>query len=94
VVIQDDLLNHSRIETVVVCALSSNPRRVQEPGNLQLHQGEGELEKPSVVLVSQLACVLKSQLGDYIGRLSPERVMQILSGLRLQQEAGRRPGLP
>lgn len=90
VVIQDDLLNHSRIESVVVCGLTSNPRRIQEPGNLQLQPGEGNLEKPSIVLVSQLDTVPKSQLSAWIGRLSPERVQQILAGLRLQQQASRK----
>ena len=91
VVIQDDLLNHSRIESVVVCGLTSNPKRIQEPGNLQLQPGEGNLEKPSIVVVSQLDVVPKSQLGAFIGRLSPQRVQQILAGLRLQQQASRQP---
>ena len=85
VVLQDDLFNRSRIETVIVCALSSNLKRANEPGNLLLEAGEGKLEKQSVVIVSQLASVRKDQLGSYIGRLSHERVEQILAGIRFQQ---------
>lgn len=87
VVIQDDLFNRSRLETVVLCALTSNRKRAQEPGNVLLEAGEGGLAKPSVVVVSQLETLSKSQLGAYIGRLSPERVAQILAGLRFQQRS-------
>ena len=34
VVIQNNLFNQSRINTVVVCALSSNLKRVNAPGNV------------------------------------------------------------
>ncbi len=36
VVISEDVFNHSRIRTVVVCALTSNPKRANEPGNVLL----------------------------------------------------------
>ena len=32
VVVQDDVFNHSRITSVVVCALTSNLNRANEPG--------------------------------------------------------------
>jgi len=86
-VVQDDLFNHSRIGTVVVCALSSNIRRATEPGNVLLDQGEGGLEKRSVVIASQISSIYKSRLGERIGRLSDERVGQVLSGLRFLQTA-------
>jgi mRNA interferase MazF len=85
VVIQADVLNHSRIATVVVCALSSQHKRLNEPGNFLLAAGEAHLPQASVVVVSQLSTVAKSELGEYIGRLSPERVAQILEGIRFQQ---------
>lgn len=85
VVVQDDLFNHSRIHTVVVCALTSNLHRANEPGNVLLDVGEGNLPKQSVVVVSQISSVEKARLGERIGALSDERVEQILSGLRFQQ---------
>lgn len=85
VVVQDDVFNRSRIETVVVCALTSNLTRANEPGNVRLEPGEGELARPSVVVVSQVSSVCKTRLGDYIGALSDSRVEQILAGLRFQQ---------
>lgn len=87
VVVQDDLFNHSRISTVVVCALSSNLTRASEPGNVLLEPGEGGLSRQSVVIVSQIASVEKCRLGEYIGTLTTERVDQVLAGLRFQQRS-------
>ena len=87
VVVQDDVFNHSRIETVVVCALSSQLQRASEPGNLLLELGEGNLPQQSVVVVSQICSVAKAHLGERIGSLSAQRVEQILAGLRFQQRS-------
>jgi mRNA interferase MazF len=87
VVVQDDLFNRSRISTVVVCALTTNLKRAQEPGNVLLEPGEANLARQSVVVVSQVSSVQKSHLGEYIGTLSTERVEQILAGMRFQQAA-------
>ncbi len=48
--------------------------------------GEAELAEESVVNVSQVFTVDKALLTDKIGRLSRERVRQILAGLRLVTE--------
>ena len=85
VVIQDDVFNRSRIDTVIVCALTSNLNRSNEPGNVLLDSGEGNLPKQSVLIVSQVSSVNKTQLGEYIGTLSDRRVEQILDGMRFQQ---------
>ena len=85
VVVQDDVFNHSRITTVVVCALTTNLHRASEPGNVVLDPGEGDLPQQSVVVVSQISSVDKVRLGARIGSLSAARVEQILDGLRFQQ---------
>jgi mRNA interferase MazF len=85
VVVQDDVFNHSRITTVVVCALTSNLRRANEPGNVLLDLGEADLPAQSVVVVSQISSVDKARLGERVGSLSAARVEQILAGLRFQQ---------
>lgn len=85
VVVQDDVFNHSRVHTVVVCALTSNLKRATEPGNVLLDPGEGQLERQSVVVVSQVSSLDKARLGARIGALSEARVEQILAGLRFQQ---------
>jgi mRNA interferase MazF len=87
VVVQDDVFNRSRIHSVVVCALTTNLKRANEPGNVLLDPGEGNLAKQSVVVVSQVSAVEKSQLGAHIGRLDDQRVEQVLAGMRFQQAA-------
>jgi mRNA interferase MazF len=85
VVIQDNVLNHSRITSVVVCALTTNIKRAKAPGNVLLEAGEANLPRQSVVVVSQISTVEKTQLGEYIGSLDERRVDQILAGIRFLQ---------
>jgi mRNA interferase MazF len=85
VVIQDNIMNRSRIHTVVVCALTTNLKRAKAPGNVLLERGEANLPRQSVVVVSQVSTVNKTQLGEYIGPLTEERVNQILAGMQFLQ---------
>ena len=92
VVVQEDVFNHSRIGTVIVCALSSNLHKASEPGNVLLDPGEGNLERQSAVIASQVSCLYKTHLGDYIGSLSQARIDQVVAGLRFVQGAFHRRG--
>ena len=85
VVIQDNLLNHSRIHYVVVCALTTNLKQANAPGNVLLEVDEANLPKQSAVVVSKVSAVHKSQLGDYISSLSERRIKQILAGMQFLQ---------
>jgi mRNA interferase MazF len=88
VIIQENLFNHSRIHTVVACALTSNIRRVSNtPGNVLLDAGEANLPKQSVVEVSKVSTVDKAHLGEYIGSLTEQRVHEILAGIRFLQNS-------
>jgi mRNA interferase MazF len=86
VVIQNNLFNQSRINTVVVASLTSNLKRAKAPGNVLLNKGEANLERQSVVNISQIFTVNKSDLGEKIGSLGGARMGEILSGLRLLTE--------
>jgi len=86
VVIQNDAFNQSQIRTIVVCALTSNLKRASAPGNVLLEPKEANLPKQSVVNISQVFTVDRSQLAEKIGTLSPRRVRQILDGLQLLLE--------
>jgi mRNA interferase MazF len=83
VVIQNDLFNQSRINTVAVCALTTNLKRAKAPGNVLLEEGEANLSRQSVVNVAQIFTVSKGDLVERIGTLPRERVLQILEGVRL-----------
>jgi len=91
VVIQNNMFNHSNVNTVIVCGLTTNLKRATVPGNLLLEPSEAGLPKQSVVIVSQVFTVDKSHLRDYIGTLSKRRVRQILDGLRLITEPREAP---
>jgi mRNA interferase MazF len=86
VVIQNNLFNKSRINTVVVCALTSNLKRAKAPGNVLLPPGEANLPKQSVVNVSQIYTVDKRDLVKKIGTLSGKHVREILDGIHLLLE--------
>ena len=83
VVVQNNVFNQSRINTVVVCVLTSNLKRAEAPGNILLEKGEANLPKQSVVNISQIFTVDKQALDEKIGTLSRKRVRQILDGLDL-----------
>jgi mRNA interferase MazF len=63
--------------------LSSNLRIAEAPGNVRLKPGEARLPKPSVVNVSQIYTVDRTQLARRIGTLTQERVAHILEGIEL-----------
>lgn len=83
IVVQNDVFNASRIATVVVCALTSNLKRAEAPGNVLLRKGEGGLKKDSVVNVSQMITVDKADVSEKIGSLPRSRIEQIVEGVKL-----------
>jgi mRNA interferase MazF len=87
VVVQENVFNHARISTVIVCALTTNLTKAKQPGNVLLDPGEAALPKQSVVVVSQISSIDKTQLGERIGSLSEARVDQIIAGLRFLQKS-------
>ena len=86
VIVQNNLFNRSAIKTILVCPLTSNLKRAGAPGNVLLDKKESGLPKQSVVNVSQLFTVEKSQLDEYVGSLSPKRIDEILKGIYLVLE--------
>ncbi len=86
VVIQNNLFNQSKINTVLVCALTTNLSRGNAPENVTLYKDEANLTKRSIVVISQTLAVDKSELRDKIGTLSKRRISEILAGLKLLTE--------
>ena len=86
VIVQNNAFNISRINTVVVCGLTSNLRRAGDPGNVLLSTGEADLPEQSVVNVSQIVTLDMSQLRARIGALSPDRVREVWRGINLVLE--------
>ena len=83
VVVQTDIFNRSRIKTTVICILTTNLRLGDAPGNVVLAKGEANLPKASVVNISQILTVNKSDLliQEKIGELSSQKRSLIRQGL-------------
>lgn len=86
IVIQNNLFNSSRLNTVVVCTLTSNLKRADAPGNVLLQKGEANLPKQSVVNITQIFTVNKSDLEEKIGKVSEACLGEILDGIKLLTE--------
>lgn len=83
VVVQGDIFNQSRISTTVVCLITSNELRSRSPGNVPVKKGDANLAKDSVVNVSQVQTLDKSDLAERIGKLPSHTVDAIREGLQL-----------
>ena len=83
VVVQNDVFNRSAIRTSIVCLITSNLTRANAPGNVLLKKGEANLPQASVVNVSQILTVDKTELVDRTGRLSGPAVRAVRDGLHL-----------
>ena len=87
VVVQNNVFNASKINTVVVCALTSNLKWAKSPGNVLIKRGEGNIPKDSVVNISQVETIDKSFLREKIGTLSPSRIKEVIEGIKLLIES-------
>lgn len=83
VIVQNNLFNRSGINSVIVCGMTTNLDRARAPGNVLLRKGEGGLPKHSVVNVTQVYSIPKSELIEKIGSLSSVRMSQVLDGIDL-----------
>ena len=82
VVVQSNLFNESDIDTVVVCGITTTPHRADDPGNVELDEGDADLPQASVVNVSQLIAVDKIRLMEWIGALSQDKMRRVMGGIR------------
>ncbi|MFV1989952.1 MAG: type II toxin-antitoxin system PemK/MazF family toxin [Acidimicrobiales bacterium] len=82
-VVSADSFNESRINTAVVVAITSNLRLAEAPGNVLLAAGDSQLSKDSVVNVSQILTVDKSQLDRRVGFVTYDIQKRVDQGMRL-----------
>lgn len=83
IVVSSNRFNDSRINTVIVCAITSNLRLAKAPGNMEITAGEAELPKDCVINVSQILVVDRQRLESKIGQLPTWRSAQLEAGLKL-----------
>ena len=82
-VIQTDPFNESRINTVIVMAITSNMRLAKAPGNVQLSKAKSGLTKESVANVSQISTIDQEFLTEEIAKLDKLTMQQIDNGIKL-----------
>ena len=81
-VIQRDEVNASRINTVVVCALTSNTALAKAPGNTLLPKRQTGLRHDSVANASQIVSINKADLEQRVGALPKSMMDRVDGGLR------------
>ena len=82
-VIQDDALNDSNLNTVIMLAITSTLKFGDLPGNIILQKGEANMPKRCVINVTQIKSVDKKSIKENIGALSEERMAEVYQGLKL-----------
>ena len=82
-VIQNNILNDSKLNTVIVLAITSTMKYGELPGNVVLRKGEANLPKRCVVNVTQIKSVDKTSLKEKIGTLSDKRMAEVYEGMKL-----------
>ena len=82
-VIQSNAINDSRINTVILLAITSTLRYGDLPGNVTLHKGEANMPKRCVINVSQIKSVDKNSIKEKIGTLSKDKMTKVEEGVKL-----------
>lgn len=85
-VIQADCFNLSRIQTVIVAAITTNLNLAHAPGNVLLPKRSSNLPRDSVVNVSQIITLDRSFLTERAGTLPPRFQRSVDEGLRVVLE--------
>jgi len=81
-VIQRDEVNASRINTVVVCTLTSNTTLAKAPGNTLLPKRLTGLRRDSVANASQIVTINKADLEQRVGTVPKSQMDRVDGGLR------------
>jgi len=81
-VLQRDEVNASRINTVVVCVLTSNRSLASAPGNTLLPKRATGLPRDSVANASQIATVNSEDLDTLAGTVPARLLNRVNEGLR------------
>ncbi len=79
-IVQANEFNASRINTLIVVALTTNTALALAPGNVLIRPRESGLKKVSVINVSQMITINKSIL--------PERVKMVPDGVMREVDQG------
>ncbi len=82
-IMQNDILNDSNLNTVIILALTPTMKFGELPGNVVLRKGEAGLNKKCVVNVTQIKSIDKNNIKEKIGSLSKGKIAEVEEGLKL-----------
>lgn len=82
-VIQSNALNYSKLNTVVMLAITSTLKFGELPGNVMLQKGEANMPRKCVINATQIKSVDKMSLVEKIGTLSNQKLEEVVQGLKL-----------
>ena len=82
-VVLDDSVNASRIATTIVAVITSNTSLASVGGNVCISAASSGLSKDSVINVSQLPTVNKTDLDETVGQKPDHLMDEVDLGLRL-----------
>ena len=82
-VVQNDILNDSNLNTVIMLAITSTMKFGELPGNVVLKKGEANVPKKCVINVTQIKSVDKNSIKEKIGTLPKKRMNEVHGGLKL-----------
>ena len=82
-VVQNDILNDSNLNTVIMLAITSTMKFGELPGNVVLKKGEANVLKKCVINVTQIKSVDKKSIKEKIGTLHKKRIDAVHEGLKL-----------
>lgn len=82
-VIQSNALNDSKLNTLVMLAITSTLKFGELPGNVTLRKGEANMPRKCVINVTQIKSVDKMSLMEKIGNLSNQKIEEVVQGLKL-----------
>lgn len=71
------IVKNNEDQSLLVCGITTNMKKLNMPKIIVLEAGEGNLPKQSIVETYNMLTVNKTQLGEFIGVLSEERMSQI-----------------
>ncbi len=75
-------MNASRINTIVVCLLTSNTALARAPGNTLLPRRRTGLRRDSVANTSQIATLNKADLEELVGTVPRDLMDEVDKGIR------------
>ncbi len=83
IIVQEDSLTRSRLQTVMVVPITSNLKRAAAPGNVVLARAHSKLRVESVALACQVLTIDKHFLTEKVSTLPRSTMARLDAGLRL-----------